>query len=579
MAARIAKRSTSSSQPMPGRIKATSPTISAAAPNQMKNMPGASASTAASTAPRIHQCQNCRGLRAAFGWSRERNAIEEALRIASSLQPLWLSRGRILEGLSWFYAIPADETRPTFDVTPAVHARALADKAMLASVISAPDSLERVERALAIAREIGEPGLLLRALTACGSTAVFIPDVARPYLAEALELARALGDTWRMSQVLWWQAFTATVAGEPAAALEAGFEGSRLAADIGDPFVARMCRFWGIGTAQLMRGEFTAAAAQFRELLAEAEAAHDPFGQLAAQSHLGHTLAHLGDVDGARSAAATAAELGAEFGGFVAGIGYAPLARAALAAGDVAVATEACEVACQKMGTHPIPGANVTPIAEIALARGDLAMARRFADETVSLTSGFNLSLALIARTRVAIAEGDPEQADRDAHKALAVAAAVDSHAPIPEALECLAALACEAESRLEAARLFGAADALRRRMGLVRFQVYDDAYNTSVAAVRNTLTDNEFESAWAEGAAMSASEAIAYAQRGHGVRKGHRTQRIGCRCGDRNERRAGLRTTGAQGFAGRDRRQDIGLDPADLAGRATRQMAGTLSS
>jgi hypothetical protein len=224
-------------------------------------------------------------LRAAFGWSRERNAIEEALRIASSLQPLWLSRGRILEGLSWFYAIPADETRPTFDVTPAVHARALADKAMLASVICAPDSLERVERALAIAREIGEAGLLLRALTACGSTAVFIPDVARPYLAEALELARALGDTWRMSQVLWWQAFTATVAGEPAAALEAGFEGSRLVADIGDPFVARMCRFWGIGTAQLMRGEFTAAAAQFRELLAEAEAAHDPFGQLAAQSH------------------------------------------------------------------------------------------------------------------------------------------------------------------------------------------------------------------------------------------------------------------------------------------------------
>jgi hypothetical protein len=375
-------------------------------------------------------------LRAAFGWSRERNAIEEALRIASSLQPLWLSRGRILEGLSWFYAIPADETRPTFDVTPAVHARALADKAMLASVICAPDSLERVERALAIAREIGEAGLLLRALTACGSTAVFIPDVARPYLAEALELARALGDTWRMSQVLWWQAFTATVAGEPAAALEAGFEGSRLVADIGDPFVARMCPILGhrngaadAGRIHCGRGPVPGAARRSGGGARSVRTARRPVP-------LGHTLAHLGDVDGARSAAATAAELGAEFGGFVAGIGYAPLARAALAAGDVAVATEACEVACQTMGTHPIPGANVTPIAEIALARGDLAMARRFADETVSLTSGFNLSLALIARTRVAIAEGDPEQADRDAHKALAVAAAVDSHAPIPEALE-----------------------------------------------------------------------------------------------------------------------------------------------
>jgi len=32
-------------------------------------------------------------LRAAFGWSRERNATEDALRLVSSLQPLWLSRG------------------------------------------------------------------------------------------------------------------------------------------------------------------------------------------------------------------------------------------------------------------------------------------------------------------------------------------------------------------------------------------------------------------------------------------------------------------------------------------------------
>lgn len=172
------------------------------------------------------------------------------------------------------------------------------------------------------------------------------------------------------------------------------------------------------------------------------------------------------------------------------------------------------------MGTHPIPGANVTPIVEIALARGDLATARRYADEMVSVTRGFNLSLALIARTRVAIAEGDPEQADRDAHRALAVAAAVDSYAPIPDALECLAALAGEAESHFEAARLFGAADAMRRRMGVVRFRIYDDAYDTSVAVVRNALTDNECESAWAEGAAMSVSEVMAYTQRGRGERK-----------------------------------------------------------
>ena len=93
-------------------------------------------------------------------------------------------------------------------------------------MISAPDRLDRVEQCLTAAREIGEPGLLLRALIACGSTAAFNADVARPYLAEALELARARGDTWRLSQVLCWQARAAITAGEPRAALEAGVEGS-----------------------------------------------------------------------------------------------------------------------------------------------------------------------------------------------------------------------------------------------------------------------------------------------------------------------------------------------------------------
>lgn len=38
-------------------------------------------------------------LRAAFGWSREISDFELALALASLLQPLWLTRGRIREGL------------------------------------------------------------------------------------------------------------------------------------------------------------------------------------------------------------------------------------------------------------------------------------------------------------------------------------------------------------------------------------------------------------------------------------------------------------------------------------------------
>jgi hypothetical protein len=292
-------------------------------------------------------------LRAAFAWSREHADIEGGMRLVSSLQPLWLSRGRILEGLTWFFAVLTDEGEHADGVTPAVLAGALADKALLTSVIAAPDGLERVEQSLAIAREIGKPGLLLRSLIACGCTAAFDAEVARPYLAEADLLARAAGDKWRLSQVLWWQAYAEIVAGDPPAARAAGSEGYHLAAEIGDHFVSGMCRCWGIGSAQMVQGELAAAAATFRELIAEAEATHDPLAQVAALSHLAHTLAYLGDTG---SAATTAAELGAEFGDFFEGVGYAPLARAALAAGDVVSATEASAVAQERLGGAPRTG-------------------------------------------------------------------------------------------------------------------------------------------------------------------------------------------------------------------------------
>jgi predicted ATPase/class 3 adenylate cyclase/DNA-binding CsgD family transcriptional regulator len=459
-------------------------------------------------------------LRAAFGWSRDHNDVERALRLVSSLQPLWLSGGRIVEGLSWFGAVFAQVQGDAVTVAQAVHARALADKALLTAVIEIPDSLDRVNQSLAIARELGEPELLARSLLACGATAVYDTETARMYLTEAIDLARRAGDKRRLSQGLWWLAKTAVAAGEPRAGLTAGTEGHRVAEEIGDRFVAHMCRFWGIGSALMIQGEFIAAAAHFRALASEAEAAHDPLGQLAALSHLSHTLLYMGDTHAAREAAASAAALGAEFGGFVEGIGYAPLAKAALAAGDVAAATEASEVARQRFLALPVPAAYVNPLAEIALARGDLPMARSYADETVALTTGVGQAVALVARARVAIAQEEPEQAERDAHDALAVAVAVDAHVTTPDALECLAAVANAAGSHRQAARLLGAADALRHSMGIVRYKVYDAGYQTMITSLRDGLGDSAFETAWADGAGLTVEEAVAYARRGRGERK-----------------------------------------------------------
>jgi DNA-binding CsgD family transcriptional regulator len=56
--------------------------------------------------------------------------------------------------------------------------------------------------------------------------------------------------------------------------------------------------------------------------------------------------------------------------------------------------------------------------------------------------------------------------------------------------------------------------------MGAARFKVWYAGYDASVTALRDALDENDFDAAWAESAALSTEEAIAYAQRGRGQRK-----------------------------------------------------------
>jgi DNA-binding CsgD family transcriptional regulator len=459
-------------------------------------------------------------LRAAYAWSRDNSDVEPALALASSLQPLWLGRGRIREGLAWFDAALADLDAQHLEVAAAVRARALADNALLATWARATDNVDQAQQALALAREVDDPALLARALTACGLTAAFNAELAGPYFAEAIGLARELGDRWRLSQILVWQANGAIIAGDPSAARAAAEEGRDLAEAIGDKLDSRQCRVC-LGWTQLYQGDLAGAVAQFGALLAEAEAAHDGLLEAFNLAGQGIALAYHGDTGAARVAADAAIVAAAELGGFFAGAGYPALVFAALAAGDAATALDATEAAGQHLNVLPGTAAVQRALgAQAALAGGDLSAARRWADEAVTTTTGLFLALALNTRARVAIAQGEPQQAERDAHDGLARAAELKASLFIPDSLECLGALAGDGGSHREAARLDGAAAAIRQRIGAVRFKIYDAGYDASVAAVRNALGGEDFDAAWAEGAALSLEEAIAYAQRGRGQRK-----------------------------------------------------------
>src|SRR5271166_3678343 len=175
-------------------------------------------------------------LRAAFSWSRENSDVELALALASSLQPLWQARGRLREGLTWFDSVLTHEVAQDAEVAAAIRARALADKAVIDLVLGAADSVDRAQQALALARDIDDPAVLARALTACGLTAAYNAELAGTYFAEAIELARALDDRWRLNQILAWQADAAIAAGDPIAARMVAEEGRDLADTIGDGF-------------------------------------------------------------------------------------------------------------------------------------------------------------------------------------------------------------------------------------------------------------------------------------------------------------------------------------------------------
>lgn len=125
--------------------------------------------------------------------------------------------------------------------------------------------MARAQCALTLAREPDDPVLLARVLTACGIVAGYLydADAAAAYYAEAAGLARAIGDQWRLSQILAQQSNTAVMQGDPAAAHATAEEGCDVADAVGDRFGARLCHL-SRGWALLMRGDLVDAVAQFQ---------------------------------------------------------------------------------------------------------------------------------------------------------------------------------------------------------------------------------------------------------------------------------------------------------------------------
>jgi DNA-binding CsgD family transcriptional regulator len=458
-------------------------------------------------------------LRAAHTWSLETSEFESALRLTSSLQRLWVTRGRMREGIAGFEFVFNDDRYRDANVAAAIWVAAVANMSTLAAWITAPASLERAQQALDAAREIGDKVLTALCLGACGAAAYFTPDVALTYFEEAVEVARASGDKSILCDVRSYQAFACNAAGLPSASQAAAEEGRDIADMLGDGFRSRHCRIW-LGAALGIQGDLAAGRRVMNQVVDEAEAAREHMLTLIGLLGRAQWEAATNEPELARSTAESAYAKAVAMGGYHEDSAHLTLAIVALVTGDAAAARDACETAMNTAAPQRVMYTKaLVPMAEALAGCGDLIAARRWADEVVGFAPGAHRMIALIVRSFVALSQGEPDQAERDAHAALAIALHTGARFRVSVALECLGLLRAADDDHRAAARLFGAAAGIRQRTGEVRF-ILEQECDAAIAGVRQELGQEDFDAAFAGGAALSAEEAIAYAQRGRGERK-----------------------------------------------------------
>jgi tetratricopeptide (TPR) repeat protein len=168
-------------------------------------------------------------------------------------------------------------------------------------------------------------------------------------------------------------------------------------------------------------------------------------------------------------------------------------------------------------------------LGKIAYAQGDYAQAMSLLEESLALFQHIGhhhgTAQALFELGRVTRAQGNNALAQRIFEERLIDAEQGDLHnVAYPDLFEGLAGVAAQRQPA-RAARLFGAAEALRETIGAPLPPINRADYERDVAAARAQLHEDAFAAAWAAGRAMTLEQAIAEALGKAAERTGRRRE------------------------------------------------------
>lgn len=464
-------------------------------------------------------------LRAAFAWSLTCGHRDQAVRLAAALPMFWWVRGHLSEGRDWLdQALSASA-----DTSRTLRAKALRGAGWLAALAGDLDgALAAGKESLALARQVGDTRGAARALYLLGASVGLQDTVAaRPLFQESVALARQAGDKWCLAGALGQLGFTECFHGDYAAARPPLEECLVVARDAYDKQGLRIGLI-GLGWVALWERDHGSAEALLAEGLAVARELGDLLWTGVALVFLGELARIRGERRRARALAEEGLALVRESGSpLITAVTLGLLGRVAQAEGDLDVAShlfaEALPLA-QAAGNRRHVAVLLLSLGEVSQRRGDLAAARARFDEALALARDSG-SKHLIARSlyrlgALAWAEGDHQRAAASHYEALRLSAEIGRLPGVVASLEALAGLAAEQGRGEHAARLLGAAQSLREGHACPRPAVEQPDYDRAVALAQQGLSAEEFTDAWGHGAALSMTEAVAYASKGRGPRQ-----------------------------------------------------------
>ena len=346
-------------------------------------------------------------LRAALDRLLEDGDRESVLRLASALVLFWYVRGFYSEGVEWLRrAVPSSG-----ESSPAL-AKALWGAGLLAVLDGDQQSGEAyLDRALSIAREVGDLSSVARTLDVLGLLAFFRNDLAtaRTSFEKSVELARSVGDTWCLADALGTLSSIYPLQGDLDAANLVGEEALELARRAHDQQGIRMALF-GLALTAARRDDLEVARTLATEGLAICREIGDPWFSsyflwiLASADYTDGELAQARlEID---EAVALAHEINAAL---LLVCGLEVRARLDLADGEIDTARLHLDEALDLAAGGVVPNSYVAAVhltrSRLARSRGDTPAARRELEQSVELAreSGDTWAEALALEAFVAL--------------------------------------------------------------------------------------------------------------------------------------------------------------------------------